>query len=92
LGLHHASITIGFILAFGLIFKIIGLIFGLISFSFWIGGQVGAVWGAGWYCSREYGNGPYPPRSFELMDFVSPLIVCILFFVLLHFGVFPINL
>lgn len=36
--------------------------------------------GIGWYGSREYGNGPYPPKTFEIMDFVSPLIVIWIYF------------
>ena len=66
LGLHHALISVGWILFFSL-FNI---------------GWFGAAWSAGWYGSREYGNGPYPPKTFEYMDFMAVVVVNILYFTL----------
>jgi hypothetical protein len=34
----------------------------------------------GWYGSREWGGGnAYPPKSFEVMDFISPLAVALIY-------------
>jgi hypothetical protein len=63
LGLHHASITVGWILLFSL--------FGI--------GWFGCGWAMGWYGCKEYGSQIYPPKVFELMDFLSPLIVVIIY-------------
>jgi len=59
LGLHHASVMAAWVA----------------SCHFMGIGYVGALTGIGWYGCREYGNGPYPPKEFEILDFVSPLIV-----------------
>lgn len=59
LGLHHGLLTAACIFIFSL--------FGV--------GWFGAVFAIGWYAQREYGNGPYPPKTFEIMDFMSPLII-----------------
>lgn len=61
LGLHHALLT-----------------FAAIAIGFFIHPHVGAylaVFMTGGYGFREYGNGPWPPETFEYMDFLSPLIV-----------------
>tara|TARA_R110002126_G_scaffold226660_3_gene371360 strand:+ start:1481 stop:1765 length:285 start_codon:yes stop_codon:yes gene_type:complete len=63
LGLHHASITAVVIL--------IGSLVGA--------GSVMSAVMVGWYGSREYGGGTYPPNSFEVMDFISPLIVALIY-------------
>ena len=63
LGLHHASIT--------LVITAIGHLIGL--------GTVFSAVMVGWYGSREYGAGTYPPKSFEVMDFVSPLAVALIY-------------
>lgn len=56
LGLHHALI-IG--VAIG-----IGDMFGFGPFM--------AAFGIGWYASREWGWDIKPPKTFEIMDFLSP--------------------
>jgi hypothetical protein len=63
LGLHHASIT--------LVITALGHLIGL--------GTVFSAVMVGWYGSREYGAGTYPPKSFEVMDFISPLIVALIY-------------
>jgi hypothetical protein len=63
LGLHHASITLGVI--------VLGHLIGL--------GHIFSAVMVGWYGSREYGGGTYPPNSFEVMDFASPLIVALIY-------------
>tara|TARA_R110001632_G_scaffold2618_4_gene11562 strand:- start:1547 stop:1822 length:276 start_codon:yes stop_codon:yes gene_type:complete len=63
LGLHHACITAGFIL----LFSFIGL--GTPASIFWVG----------WYASREWGWDIYPPKNFEVMDFISPLAVALIY-------------
>ena len=63
LGLHHASITAVVIL--------IGSLVGA--------GSVMSAVMVGWYGSREYGGGTYPPNSFEVTDFASPLIVALIY-------------
>jgi hypothetical protein len=64
LGLHHASITAVVIL--------IGSLVGA--------GSVMSAVMVGWYGSREWGGGnAYPPKSFEVMDFASPLIVALIY-------------
>ncbi len=63
LGLHHASIT-AFVIALG---HLIGL------------GHIFSAVMVGWYGSREYGAGTYPPKSFEVMDFVAPLMVALIY-------------
>jgi hypothetical protein len=63
LGLHHASIT--------LVITAIGHLIGL--------GTVFSAVMVGWYGSREYGAGTYPPKSFEVMDFVAPLMVALIY-------------
>lgn len=72
LGLHHARVAL-IPLSVGLLFTYFGMEM--------IGTFI-ASWGAWWYASREYGNGPYPPETFEVMDFVSPFIVSTSFFLL----------
>jgi len=62
-GLHHASLTVLCIL----LFSMVGM------------GGFGAAFAVGWYASREYGNGPYPPAVFEVFDFVSPLMVALIY-------------
>ena len=67
LGLHHASLT-----------------FLLIAAGQFISAGVGtflAVFAIGWYASREYGSGPYPPVVFEYMDLISPSIVAALYLI-----------
>lgn len=75
LGLHHACIAL------------IPLGLGLVCayFGFEVLGAVIASWGLWWYASREYGNGPYPPKEFELMDLVSPAIVSLSYFPIVFF-------
>ena len=64
LGLHHASIT--------LVITAIGHLIGL--------GTVFSAVMVGWYGSREWGGGnAYPPKSFEVMDFISPLAVALIY-------------
>jgi hypothetical protein len=64
LGLHHASIT--------LVITAIGHLIGL--------GTVFSAVMVGWYGSREWGGGnAYPPKSFEVMDFASPLAVALIY-------------
>lgn len=65
LGLHHASVVAALTLAC----HFIGI------------GSLGAAFGMGWYASREWGLDIYPPRTFEIMDFVSPAIVSITYLV-----------
>jgi len=65
LGLHHAAITIAFIL----ILSFIGL------------GDFAAAFSIGWYGQREYGLGIYPPKTFEVMDFASPATISILYLI-----------
>lgn len=65
LGLHHATVTSLWI-----------LLWHLIGF-----GHIGALTGVGWYAQREYGRGPYPPKVFEVMDFMSPLITSTLYLI-----------
>lgn len=60
LGLHHASVVAGFTALFS--------IFGF--------GEYAAFFWTGWYASREWGWDIYPPKVFEVMDFLSPAIVC----------------
>jgi len=45
-------------------------------------GDFGAAFAVGWYASREYG-GPYPPAVFEVFDFVSPLMVALIYLVVM---------
>lgn len=71
LGLHHASITVGWIM--------LGWIFGI--------GWFGGACAIGWYGQREYGNGPYPPRTFEVMDFVSPVLTSLIYFALVYHSI-----
>lgn len=71
LGLHHASVA--------LIPALVGLVF--TYFGYTVLGAFITSWGFWWYASREYGNGPYPPKEFEIMDFVSPAIVSVSFLV-----------
>lgn len=70
LGLHHGSISL--------------ILLGISLLVAWLGSPIlGAFIVSipfGWYGSREYGNGPYPPKTFEFMDFVSPAIVSIAYF------------
>jgi hypothetical protein len=63
LGLHHASIT--------LVITMLGHLIGL--------GHIFSAVMVGWYGSREYGAGTYPPKSFEVMDFVAPLMVALIY-------------
>lgn len=65
LGLHHACLAL------------VPLGIGLVCayFDHNVLGAFIASGGFWWYASREYGNGPYPPKKFEVMDFVSPAIV-----------------
>ena len=63
LGLHHASIT--------LVITMLGHLIGL--------GNIFSAVMVGWYGSREWGGGTYPPKSFEVMDFVAPLIVALVY-------------
>ena len=65
LGLHHASIVLGSVI----VAHFIGV------------GDFMAIFGIGWYASREWGWGVYPPSTFEVMDFVSPAIVSSLYLV-----------
>jgi hypothetical protein len=67
LGLHHAAITAIFIL--------ITHLFGF--------GDYGAAIMIGWYARHEYGYGPKPPKVFEILDFLSPVIVSGFYFYLL---------
>lgn len=67
LGLHHASVS--------LIPAVLGLLF--TYFGYTVFGALISSGGFWWYASREYGNGPYPPKEFEVMDFVSPSIVSV---------------
>jgi len=62
-GLHHASVT-AVVIALG---HLIGL------------GSLMAAIMVGWYASREYGGQTYPPKSFEVMDFVAPVLVAIIY-------------
>jgi hypothetical protein len=62
-GLHHAAI-VAFVILLG---HYVGF------------GEFLAAFGVGWYGSREYGGGTYPPNSFEVMDFASPLIVALIY-------------
>jgi len=67
MGLHHASLT-----------------FLLIAAGHFISAGIGgflAVFAIGWYASREYGTGIYPPVFFEIMDFVSPAIIAGLYLI-----------
>lgn len=36
-----------------------------------------AIFFMGWYASREYGNGPKPPATFEILDFLSPAVISV---------------
>ena len=67
LGLHHASLTFLLIAAGNFISAGTGVFF--------------AIFSIGWYASREYGTGPYPPVFFEYMDFISPSIVAVLYLI-----------
>ena len=67
LGLHHASLTIILIAAL----HTIGL------------GWFGSTFAVGWYGSREYGSQLGLPKTFEIMDFVSPAIVSFMYLVFL---------
>lgn len=67
LGLHHARIA--------LIPAVVGLLF--TYFGFTVLGAFISSGGFWWYASREYGNGPKPPKEFEVMDFVSPAVVSV---------------
>lgn len=66
LGLHHAAVAALFI---------------YISHEFGFG-DYGAAAIIGWYARHEYGHGPKPPKVFEILDFVSPVIVSGLYFYL----------
>lgn len=66
LGLHHASLTAILIAAL----TTVGL------------GWFGAAFAIGWYGSREWGWDIYPPKTFEVMDFVSPTVVAVLYLVI----------
>lgn len=70
LGLHHARIAL------------IPLVLGLVCsyFGYEVLGGFIASWGAWWYACREYGGQTYPPKEFEIMDFVSPAIVSLSYF------------
>ena len=64
-GLHHATITA------------LGILLG-----HYIGaGPFMAIFGMGWYGNREYGNGPYPPKTFEIMDFISPTFISAIYLI-----------
>lgn len=62
-GLHHASIV-----AFGIL---LGHYIGIGNFM--------AAFGVGWYACKEYGPKIYPPKTFEIMDFVSPFMVAFIY-------------
>tara|TARA_R110000787_G_scaffold168536_2_gene281357 strand:+ start:38 stop:322 length:285 start_codon:yes stop_codon:yes gene_type:complete len=63
LGLHHACVTF--------VITALGHMIGL--------GTVFSAVMVGWYGSREWGGGTYPPKSFEVMDFAAPLIVALVY-------------
>lgn len=63
LGLHHALIV-----AFGIL---LGYYIGIGDFM--------AAFGVGWYACKEYGQQIYPPKTFEVMDFVSPFMVAFIY-------------
>ena len=63
LGLHHAFVAL---LGIGL-----GHLFGIGVFM--------AIFFIGWYASREWGGGVYPPATFEVMDFMAPVLVATLY-------------
>ena len=65
LGLHHAAITAGFIAACHLI----GL------------GSIGAAFAIGWYGSREWGPQLGFPKTFEIMDFISPTFISAIYLI-----------
>lgn len=70
LGLHHASLAL-IPLSIALLCAYLG--------KPELGAFITAM-GMWHYASREYGNGPYPPKSFEVMDFVSPAIISLSYF------------
>ena len=75
LGLHHASIAL-IPLSAGLL---------LAHFDMETLGAFITAWGSWWYASKEWGGQVALPKTFEVMDFVSPFIVAISFFVLKSF-------
>lgn len=68
-GLHHALITLAAI--------IIGLPFGIDNLM--------AAFAVGWFGQREYGPQLLPPKTFEYLDFLAPLAVAILYFIVRSF-------
>ena len=62
-GLHHASVV-----AFGIL---LGHYIGLGDFM--------AAFGVGFYACKEYGSQISPPKIFEVMDFVSPGMVALIY-------------
>lgn len=69
LGLHHGLLTALCIAIFSL--------FGI--------GWYGAAFATGWYGLKEWGPGIYPPTQFEILDFLTPLLVSLAY---LNFGGF----
>ncbi len=65
LGLHHAALTT--------ILITIGWLVSVGTGAFF------AAFAVGWYGSREYGNGPWPPVEFEILDFLSPTLVAAIY-------------
>ena len=63
LGLHHASIVL-FVVGLG---HFIGM------------GHFMAIFAIGWYASREWGWDIYPPRTLEVLDFISPAVISIIY-------------
>lgn len=66
LGLHHGILTALCILIFSL--------FGI--------GWFGAAFAIGWYASREWGGRLKRPEQFEILDFVTPSIIALVYLIL----------
>jgi len=66
LGLHHGLLTVWLISIFSL--------FGV--------GYAGAYLAIGWYARNEWGGRLKPPEQFEILDFITPLMVSMLYLIL----------
>ena len=62
-GLHHAAIV-----------ALVILLGHYVGF-----GEFMAAFGVGWYGCKEYGGQIYPPKVFEVMDFVAPAMVSLIY-------------
>lgn len=72
----------GWFQALGLHHVIVSVVLICVGHKLGIGSETAGV-ALGWYASREWGLSSYPPRTFEFMDFISPALICISYWILI---------